>query len=217
MPQNNLQTGDIVQLSGIIGSGALPASNLNSLTYKVQIPAGSVDTINLLYYDTTAKTFSNPLTAGLVDASTVYTGNGTLSKINNIKIATKVFAPFYNQTQQCRLYRVDFLLDRTVNGELKFDVFVNENNNISVTDPALNTCVPGDGSLWTKPENTTLVPLQPNQQKIWHRRFVNATVQNYQIYLSMSPEQNADLTIASSDVVLHAIAMYISANSRLVQ
>jgi hypothetical protein len=218
VPQNNLQPGDIVQINDVVGSGALPASNLNSSTYMVQVPnAGDPNTINLLYFDTTIKTFLNPLVTGLLDATSVYLGNGTLTKINNIKIATKVFAPYYNSAQQCRLHRVDFLFDRTVNGELKFDVFVNENNNISMTDPVLNPCVPGDGNVWTKPENAALVPMQVNQMKIWHRRFINTIVQNYQLFLSMSPAQNADLTIASSDVVLHAIAMYISSNSRLVQ
>lgn len=213
IPNHNLNSGDVIIILDVVGGGTVDPSALNGNTYLVnKIDADNVD---LLGYSTTFRNIKSDL--GWCDTGSLYFGAGQVMKINNINITTKVFAPFYEVGTQCRLGYIDYLLDRTVQGEVSTNVYVNEDFSTSINDSVTNTALLGTTTLKTCPENPTLLPQQIGQDKIWHRQFIQTVAQNFQIVLSMTPEQLADPIISNESIILHALAIYISPNSRLTQ
>ncbi len=210
IPNHNLQVGDIIKITGILGDPSVLV--LNNLSYKV-VTVISPQIVVLDYFDTVTDTFLDP--TPLVNPASVYIGGGLVTYISGINISTKVFVPFYEQGQQCRVGYIDFLLDRTGAGQITSDIFVNENSTFSVTDPATNPSLMGTNVVLTTPENTALYPCSANQKKIWHRQFVQTLAQNFQIQLTISDVQRASQGVYESDVVLHAMAIYLSPNARL--
>ncbi|MCE5319401.1 MAG: hypothetical protein LLG04_18805 [Parachlamydia sp.] len=213
VPDHNLNTTDVIEITDITGGGTVDPSALNGHTF--QVSRVDKDTITIRGFSVGA--FTNIKTLGWVDTGSLYTGAGQIQKINGLTISTKVFSPFYEQGGQCRLGYIDFLLDKTTSGEITSNVYVDEDSSNSVTDAVANPCLVGSSTLYTKPENATLLPQQLAQKKIWHRQFVQTIAQNFQIVLSMTPEQKADPDIADANVILHALAFYISPNARLTQ
>jgi hypothetical protein len=211
VPQNNLQTGDIVKISGIVNDVILNGYTFKVVKKGVPTDAGYPNEL-YLYQWISGETFS-PTPANL----TGYIGGGVLTKINNFVIATKRFAPFYESGNQCRIGHIDFLLDTTDAGRFRSDIYVDENANISMTDSSSNPCLFGTNEVLTCPENMALLPFQEQQEKIFHRQFIQSIAQNFQIKLSMSPGQVADESISNNNFVLHAMVIYMSRNARLVQ
>lgn len=206
-PTHNLFNADIVQLSGIIG----PMSTLNGTSYMASVI--DMDTFQLLSYNGI-----NWIPADLSAlVGSEYLGGGLIARWNSFHIATKVFVPYYEQGSQCRLGYVDFLFDKTESGHVTSNVYVDENDTFSMTDSFANPALVGGNAVNTCPDNTTLIPFQAQQKKIWHRQFVQTVAQNIQIELTMEPLQTIQFSNSSSDFVLHAVAMYLSPNARLTQ
>lgn len=197
-PDHNLRDGDVVEVNGMTGNRA---SDLNGKTFVV---------------DSLTSNFFN-LIGFTINATDTYFGGGTLSIIDNIVISTKLFSPFYEAGSQCRLAYVDYLLDYTDAGEVTGQVYVDENDSISMSDTTANTALIGTNIILTRPENLNLIPFQATQNKIWHRQFTQIVAQNFQLQLTMSTDQLLDTSISGADIVLHAIALYLSPNARLVQ
>ncbi len=216
VPQHNLSSGDIVKITNVIGDGTPNPNGLNDLTYRVNYL--DADTISLEVFWTDGKFYAlNDPTVNLLSAASIYIGDGIIAKFNGFTIATKRFAPFYEQGSQCRIGYIDFLLAKTSLGEITSSVFIDENTSLSMTDSVVNDCLTGSDIVNTKPDNTTLIPFQASQDKIWHRQFVQAIAQNFQIELSMSNEQLATESIAQEPMNLYALAFYLSPNARLTQ
>lgn len=209
-PNHNLQTGNFVRISDIISDSGPPdyATSLNDTIYKVIRING--DTFNLI---------SSPDPADIVDLGTggTYIGNGRIAVLNNINIYTKVFAPFYEEGSQARLGYVDFLLDNAPQGQVVSNIYVDESTATSLTDKNESSAILGSNIVSLAPENLTLLPYQEYQKKIWHRQFVQAKCQNFQIQITMSDDQMFDETIIQNDFVLHALVLYVSKNARLTQ
>ena len=211
---NNLQSGDVIKITGIIGSyGTI----LNDKTYRVYIDPAVPNEVSIEEYIPASNSFVD------VDLSTLgftYIGGGVIQYISGINILTKIFAPFYEDSGQVRLGYIDFLLDKTEAGEVTSNVYIDENETISINDTSStsgNIGLLGSNVLLTRPENTTLIPYQVNQDKIWHRIFVQTICQNFQIQLTMIDTQRANENISSNNFEMHAMSLYLSKNARLVQ
>jgi len=213
VPDHNLNVGDVIIIDGIVGGGTVDPAALNGNTYLVSVKDANTITIQGF----SNGTFQNIISLGWCDAGSTYLGAGEILKINGINISTKVFSPFYQAGSQCRLGYIDYLLDKTSQGQITADVYIDENPSTSMTDSTLNTSLLGSSTVYTKPENVSLIPQQVNQDKIWHRQFIQAIAQNFQVVISMNPTQLAQPDVSSEDIVLHAMAFYLSPNSRLTQ
>ena len=212
IPSHNLQSGDIVYITGVIGgSGGIDPAALNGKSYLVTVLTS--DTVSLSPY--ISGKFTDILSAGLASTSSIYLGGGLVAKWNNFNITTKRFSPFYEAGTQCRLGYVDFFLTKTQSGQFSSDVYVNEDSATSMTD--ISDVQNGTNVVLTCPENTTLIPFQQQQGKIWHRQTVGSVCQNFQVTMSLTPEQNADSAINAQDFQLHAMTLYLSANARMTQ
>lgn len=214
VPNHNLRNGDIIKIDSVIG---LYSTALNDLYFRVYIPNPSLfpNNISLEIFDPATQKFSD-----LSLTPQTYIGGGRISYVNGINIQTKIFAPFYDAASQCRLGYTDFLLDKTSDGEVTVNIYVDESQNISINNPAStsgNVGLVGSNRLLTRPENPVLIPYQAIVKKIWHRIFTQCIAQNFQIQIAMTDEQKATPAISKSDFVLHATAFYLSKNARLTQ
>jgi hypothetical protein len=209
--------GPVGNLAYIIIDNCIGPTVLNDKYYQIVVVSANI--FDLKFY--------NPL-SGLfvffdIDPLPTYLGGGTIQPLNNINITTKVFAPYYQEADQCRVGYVDYLFDRTGNGELLGSFFINEQSvfPVNTIDPS-NSSNLGTAIIETRPGLPNIVPGQQNQNKIWIRQFIQAICQNFQITLTLTPEQmvnygNNSGTIQASNIVLHALVLYIDKNARLTQ
>jgi hypothetical protein len=205
---HNLTTGDFIKIDGVLGS--IPDVLNNATTGNIfQIYWIDADTFSLYDY----------LGNAIGPLSGVYFGGGTIRALNNINIVSKQFSPFYEQGSQCRLGYIDYFISKTNSGQFTADVLIDDNPLISITDSSVNPSLTGSNTILSCPENITLTPYQQHQAKIWHRQFVQAICQNFNLELSFSNEQMGSSTIdaSSQDLTIHALAFYLSPNARLVQ
>ncbi len=207
IPNHNLKTGRFIELTDII-SGLVPDyTTLNSHVFKVQ--ALTADTMNLIQDD------GNFVDFGVAGN---YIGNGKATVLNNINITTKTFAPYYEAGSQVRVGYLDFLLDKTTNGEVSVNFNIDECTSLPINiDSASVDGNLGSNVLYTKPENLTLIPFQANQSKILHRVYIQSISQNFSINITMTDQQMFSKAINSSAFTMHAMVIYLSKNARLVQ
>ena len=71
----------------------------------------------------------------------------------------------------------------------------------------------GDPILETRPY--ALVPFERVQDKVWHRFYFGNEQSSLQIRFYMSDAQMRDLSIALSDITLHAMLLYTNKEGRL--
>ena len=213
IPNHNLQTGQFIKVSNIAGTGAPNPDTLNDTIYRITYV--SADTLSLEFYNSVDEEFQNVA----LDAGGTYIGLGQVKVLNNIKILTKRFSPFYEIGGQVKLGYCDFFLNKTDEGELTLNQYVNESQVVAINDPnsVNNEGILGTNILPTYPENLNLIPFQGIQDKIWHRMYFYSITQNFQFELFFSDVQMADEAINESDVVLHAMTLYMSDNVRLIQ
>lgn len=218
IPNHNLKDDDIVKITGVIGGGTVDPSLLNGKTYKVSYVDANTITLQVFYpLNSTFYLLTDYALGPLVDVGSIYLGNGVVRKFNNINIATKIFAPFYEQGSQCRLGYIDYLLEKTDTGQISSNIYIDEQPYTSISDSISNPALNGSNVVLTSPENAALIPYQLNQEKIWHRQFIQSVAQNFQIVLTMTDVQNANEDIVGEDIVLHAMTFYLSPNARLTQ
>lgn len=194
---HNLLDGEFVRLRNILGM-----TGLNDNIYKIT----KVDDNNFTLND------SN-LPIG------TYGGLGEIEVCSNINVVTKPYSPYYSEASQVRLGYIDLFLARSQNGEITINIFADETGTISVNDTSspANSGLLGSNAVLTRPENLALVPIQANQSKIWHRHYVYAIVQNFQIQFTMSSAQMTNPSIYESDVILYGLIFYMKDNVRLIQ
>lgn len=187
---HNLMEGDYVLVEEAEG-----ITSLNDTVFQVQ----EVVNADTLILDTT---FSG-----------TYTGNGTLRRISNLRIFSKQFNPGTPVGQQFRIPYVDFLLNRTTNGEISLDYLIDTASGDSIQDEVSSGILLGSNVLYTKVEDT--LPFQVNAQQIWHRYYIQSQAAFLQLLFYMSDSQMRDITISQSDFELHAMILYAEPQGRI--
>jgi len=214
-----------VRLDGIMGTAPHSPSTFNYVTTPAVYLVHSIDanTFSLFKYNPATDNFDILQTLA---AGGTYIGGGTVTVVQNYNILTKTFCPTYEQGSKQRLPYIDFLFDRTLNGQTTCYFYQNEITVRAINSPTSNPQgLLGSASLLTSPENLLLIPEQNDQTKIWHRFYIQAVAQNFQIQLTMNNYQLANQydsngalnPIAATDFVLHAMTLYLSPTARLIQ
>lgn len=183
-PQHGLFVGDYVMFKNLTGS-----TNLNLLIFRVL----TVTDENTFTIDGTA--------------TGTYTGNGVIALVPNISIITKQFTPFWTKGKSYTMRYVDLLFDKTSEGELHLDIFIDFNTSDSMTAGSTRL---GTASIATYPEGATLpfYSFQQQQAQIWKRFYIDAVGETFQLTLSYDDTQMRDTNIVFSDVVLHGMILY---------
>ena len=111
---HNLQVGMFVKI--------LTSSGMTGLSGKIYEVYTVVD----------ANTFTIETPTAPVGA---FTGNGLIAPVNNYLIQTKRFNPWIQEGAQVRLHYVDLYFDKTDNGQVSVNVYVNEDSSVAVNAP----------------------------------------------------------------------------------
>ena len=193
--------GVLVEATGL-GTGTI---NYNTgavaLTFNPAIGASAVN-IRVVTYDDDQ---------GLdpVETIGVYPGvDGEITKISNIKIKTKYFN-FFNNNSSARLSKIDFYMKKTMSGQFTVDVLA-DSDNIPVNTPLADN----------PQSNVVLTSVQPYQvgsgEDVIYRLYANAVAQTLQLQMSLSDEQMAVNPINRSDIELLALTFSLRGGGRLI-
>jgi len=116
-------------IGNIVGNTiTCPNHNLQENMYiKVVSASGITSGVGIIYKVITIVDPNN----FMVDQSLIgtFTGSGTLSIVNNFSIMTKKFNPFIAEANQVRLVKTDIFMDRTANGQVTINLFINDDIN----------------------------------------------------------------------------------------
>ena len=146
--------------------------------------------------------------------SGTYTGNGKISRISNLKIVSKQFNPGTPIGKQFRVPYIDFLLDKTTDGEISVDYWIDTISSDTIQQRVDPGVLLGSNVLYTKPEDTK--PSQMDSDQIWHRYYLETESQFLQLLFFMSDEQMRNLAIARSNFVMHAMIFYVEPQGRII-
>lgn len=112
---HNLETGEIIFISGMLFTDALGApltTNLNNTTYSVSII--DKDTIGLYYWETITEPHGYVSNFTFTPVTTaIYVGGGQIALYPKLDLQTKDFNPYQSIGKQFFLSNIDFLIDAT--------------------------------------------------------------------------------------------------------
>lgn len=199
IPDHNLVSGDIVQLSGFLGLN----TGLNGLIAQIQFI--NKDTVALNGYNATTGIYE-PITAG--DAN--YIGGGLVARVDNFQILTKKFNPFLDAAVSCRMKQLDFYVAATAAGRFAVNLYINDENNTSANPPSTNNPL-------SNRVETFANPYEPQgQDNYWHSLFDTVTGNFFQVEITYGDQELNNPEIFNSEVTIHSIAPQADiASSRL--
>jgi hypothetical protein len=182
---HNFENGDIVRLSGILGT----ASTMNNLIGEVS--------------NVTADTFqvSIPLAAGFT-----YFGGGEVERFSNFSLKSKKFNAL-DQGQSLSLSYIDFQTEATENGQFTCEILADYSNTPINTgnDNFFNTIVD------TVPSGFEI----SDSDKTFHRFYCNNHARFSQFELKLSDAQMVDNDINKSEVLIDNIILWVKAGGRI--
>jgi len=144
-----------------------------------------------------------------------YLGGGTISRVSNIKIQTKQYNFYSDSGRNAMINKVDFLVDKTTNGEITVDYSIASSGMSQLVQGQLNGSLLGNGVLDTKPYD--LVPFEQTQTRLWHPIYPMAEGECIQLNIYFTQRQIMTVNIAYSDFEMHAMIFYASATSSRLQ
>lgn len=170
---------------------------------NVQGDAG--DTLNGNIYQIDAVDSSDTLLINVPGASTDYDGGGTVTVVSKSRIKSKRYNFYSSNGKKLRVSRIDFLLSKTVNGELSYNVYssfneINLANDVSIPANVLY----GTNEIETSP----LTTYEETQDKVWRSIYPSLEGDTIQFELELSDAQMLDVNIAESDLKIHAILIH---------
>lgn len=181
---------DYIIIENIIGD-ATTATALNGHIYQVDsVVNANTITINL----------------GIVVIGT-YTGGGTAARVSNIQITTKQFNPYDKNDRNVYIEKVNFLVMKTVSGEITVDYNPSSASDLSmIADAQATGSLIGTSVLETSPY--ALYPLEADQDRLSHPVYFQSDGTCIQLFLYMTPAQMTNYNIATSDFELEGMILY---------
>jgi len=209
---NTLNVGDRVQFSAVTG-----ATDFNNRTATV-LTAGNTFTCDLDssgFTGTPAGGEAENLDAIFVDtvlAGATYIAKGEITRITGFKIVSKKFN-MLNQGRKSQLGYLDFLVDKTSNGQVDVPVYADYNNENRINPK-------GQDSFFNWGISTTILTedaSMQNENKVWHRFYCPLEAQFFQYQIDLDEAQLISKQIHDSDFQLNAIIIWHEKGGRLVR
>jgi hypothetical protein len=189
---HNFNNSDFIYVTGIIGT----CNVLNDKTYRISV----IDVNNIRI----SSIFGLPPT---VPIGSTYLGGGEVSTVHDFKVRTKSFN-LAQMGKGLEFGYLDFLLDRTENGEFNVDLYLDNNDSykINVNDSFFNTTV----------SSTISDQDLPAEKKVMHRFFCHANTHFVQFEFNLTQNQKSDRSISSSDIQIHSLTLWMDKSGRMV-
>lgn len=141
-----------------------------------------------------------------------YVGGGTVARVSNINILSKQWNPYNKSGQNVFIQKIDFLVDRTSNGEVTVDYYPSTSS-YSMLQNSASGALMSSGVLETKPYNPTFYPFESLQDRLWHPIYFQVDGNAVQIHIFMNNTQMLDRTISLLDFQLHALILHCQPTS----
>lgn len=194
---HNLSVGDYVKVITYTTSGI---TGLNGLIFQV---ITVTDSNNIV------------LNTSGVAISGTYLGAGTLTRVTPIEFKTKQFNFYAEQGRNSYIPHVDFLIDRTYNGQCTVDFLISSSDSSMITQNALTNTIVGTSVLETSPY--ALAPFEYQQTRLWHPVYFLAEGEYVQFYFYLSNAQCVDPTISEAAFQLHAMIVHATPTASRLQ
>ena len=141
-----------------------------------------------------------------------YRGGGLISKVFNYNIVSKDWNPETAMGSTFRIPYIDFLIDKTMYGEISIDYAVDANTEPENTE--VTGAILGSRVLLTRDEDINLG--DSSGSKLWHRFYLQSEGFFLRIKLYLNEEQLSDLRVARSDFQLNAILLHVHKGGRII-
>jgi len=188
IPQHNLEIGQWIRITGVVGTGDM--TDLNTTTEAWQV------------YSTPSNTTITVARNGIVFAATgTYTYGGQIALLDNFMVETKRFPIFMDRGMQTRLGYVDFLVDAK-SGQADFSVDFYDNE--VYTLPLETQVVSCQSSA------------SPTPERIWVRAYFNSQGQFFALRMYLSNAQMQVIANDAQQMAIHALNMWLKPSQRWV-
>lgn len=158
---------------------------------------------------------ANTFTIFALGVSGTYLGGGTIALVSNIDIMTKQFNFYVKQGRDAYVSKVDFLVDRTSNGEITINAF-DSYGNLSTIEGGIQTgSIVGSSVLETYAYPS--ITREQSQSQLWHPVYFQAEGEAVQFEFTMKPIQMRVPAIAWADFQLHAMTIYATPTTSRLQ
>lgn len=203
---HNLNTGDFLQISDASGITLNQNTSLQDITvFKI-----SVVNSNTIAVDNTGTT------SGIDEFGFqgTYSGGGYVKRISNVNILSKQWNPGTPVGQTFRMPYIDFLLDKTDDGEVSIDYLIDSTKGSTIQSQVGSSVLLGTNALLTRPEDGS--NYGQNQVRIWHRYFLQTIGMMIQIKIFMSDQQMRTVAISESPLQINGMILYVEPAGRII-
>ncbi len=136
----------------------------------------------------------------------VYSGGGTLVRVSNINILSKMLNPYLDKDRNVYIAKVDFGVLKTTDGEITVDYYPSSTGLSMIQAGQATGSITGTGVLETSPY--TLYPLESQQEFLWHPVYLQTQGQFIQLNLYFSDNQMLNVDVQESDFELEGMTLY---------
>lgn len=209
-PNHNLETGQIIKISGIpIGT---PFDNLNDGIFSVSVT--SADEFQLYIYNADTDEFSTPQ----IDPAGVYIGGGQIAIRDNFSIVSKKFNAI-DEGNKIQMGFLDILMDKTSEGAISLYVYLDYDEE-TITNIKPQNIIPSTqlpDTVFNSVIPTTVNSLNDNQEaeKFWQRVFCQTRGQFITLQYTLSNAQMVGVE-QESDVQIDAQILWLRNAGRLI-
>lgn len=155
----------------------------------------------------------------IIDADTIfvtsatftgtYTGGGVVQRVSNINILSKQWNPYVSKGRNVYVARIDFCVRQTDVGQVTIDYFPSGVDDFSMIEqggPTGTNMLMGTNVLETYPYPT--VPLELQQERLWHPIYFQTDGTCIQIRIFMSDDQMRSPTIPFENFELEGLVLH---------
>jgi len=191
---HNLETGQFVSLSGLVGTG--------DLAQFAPTPDGKIQIFKVIVNPSNdpANKFEIQKEDGSPFNAYTYTDSGEIIVLSNFRVLTKRFNLGLEEGRQTRIGFTDLYLDEDEDGEFELDLYVDEDDSN-----------PLDGIVSMAAEPPTSLSVS----KVWKRDYTSVIGQLFQYSMQMNDHQMFNPDTVCADFQLHAMIMWVTKAGRL--
>jgi hypothetical protein len=151
------------------------------------------------------------ISIGTAPFTGVYLGAGTAALVSQMQVLSKQWNPYIDKGRGVAISKIMFCVDKTVYGEVLVDYSPSSSLTSLLYSGLFSGCLQGTGVLETRPYPS--IPLEDDQQRLWHPVYLNAEGQNIQIFITLSDAQMSTPEIVESGFELEGLVVYATPTS----
>lgn len=192
---NTLLPLDFLQIQGCQG-----VTGLNGNIYGASPVPGSTTQVLIQKWDTTNLVWVVAAYTG------IYTGGGTVARVSQPYIVTKMWNPYVKDGRNVYIQRIDFGVLRTSSGQLIVNYRASSGNLPMLSEASDSGALLGTGILETSPYPT--VPFESQQTILWHPIYFQTDGEFIQLQIFMNYTQITTPAIANSPIEIQGMILH---------